>query len=687
MSAPLNPIGPRGLRIEVARRGRHRPHPRGHPPRHRARGRPLPVGARPRHLGGRRRRGEPREPGREGPQGDDRGRHGDGPARLPPGRAGRGPRPPARWRARLRRHRRLRRRGVRSRDRRASPVPPLRTSPRSPALRTPSTRSRSTGSPSPRRTGRLRRAHSTNCWPAGRTARSTSRPNRSSPSARRAPRWRWPPRSWAAARPSAARPVLSMMQCTTSPLGHDGGSIDAGLVAAEAGIPVGYMTMASAAFTGPATVAGSLVVGNAEVVAALALMQIAYPGCPVYYAAAQTAIDLRSGAYTGGGPEDFLFGAATNQLADFYHVPLSMGAFATGAKAPDWQAGVENSLSTFLASAVWVGHAPGPRAPQREPDLLPRAAPARRRDLLDRAGDAEGDPRHGRGRSRSTRSPRSGRPATTSPRHTRAPHARAVEAAVHGSPPDGRRGGRRTAGRAPGRTRRRASSSRPTSPSRSSRVSPARWRPVVSAVEREAGVEPAPTVVDDRSPRAPAGEPEPGSAPLRPELRLLGADLVGRILDEAYELLRTGRPGPGRGGDGAPRRGRRRRRGRGRPHPRPRSSRGALATVPALLRPVRPGRQPRRPLRRGRRPVRPGLVAASTCWTRSRATTARPSPPTSSASSRSPRCSRPTRPSPRRSSAATSRPRSATSTGSSSSCSTRPSRSSPAPSAPKDRRR
>lgn len=148
------------------------------------------------------------------------------------------------------------------------------------------------------------------------------------------------------------RPVLSMMQCTTSPLGQDGGSVDAALEAAAAGIPVGFMTMASAAFTGPATLAGNLVVGNAEVISALALMQIAHPGCPVYYAAAQTAIDLRSGAYTGGGPEDFLFGAATNQLADFYRVPLSMGAFATGAKAPDWQAGVENALSAFLASAV-----------------------------------------------------------------------------------------------------------------------------------------------------------------------------------------------------------------------------------------------------------------------------------------------------------------------------------------------
>jgi trimethylamine--corrinoid protein Co-methyltransferase len=145
------------------------------------------------------------------------------------------------------------------------------------------------------------------------------------------------------------RPVLSIMQCTISPLAQDGGSLDAGLVAAEAGLPVGYMTMASCVSTGPATLAGNLVVGNAEVISALALMEMAYPGCPVYYAAAQTAMDLRTGAYTGGGPEDYLFGAATNVLADFYRVPLSMGAFATGAKEPGWQSAVDNSLSALMA--------------------------------------------------------------------------------------------------------------------------------------------------------------------------------------------------------------------------------------------------------------------------------------------------------------------------------------------------
>lgn len=144
------------------------------------------------------------------------------------------------------------------------------------------------------------------------------------------------------------RPVLSIMQCTISPLGQDGGSLEAALVAAHAGLPVGFMTMASCCSTGPATLAGNLVVGNAEVIAVSALIELAYPGAPIFYAAAQTAMDLRTGAYTGGGPEDYLFGAATNQLADFYRIPLSMGAFATGAKEPDWQAALDNTFAGLM---------------------------------------------------------------------------------------------------------------------------------------------------------------------------------------------------------------------------------------------------------------------------------------------------------------------------------------------------
>ncbi len=169
------------------------------------------------------------------------------------------------------------------------------------------------------------------------------------------------------------------------------------------------MTMASCAFSGPATIAGSLVVGNAEVISALALMQLAYPGCPVYYAAAQTAMDLRSGAYTGGGPEDFLFGAATNELSDFYDVPLSMGAYATGAKASDWRGGSRERAVRVHGVGRRVGHAAGRRAAARQPDLVLRADDPGHRDRRDREGDAAWHPdgrwvararRDRRGRSR-----------------------------------------------------------------------------------------------------------------------------------------------------------------------------------------------------------------------------------------------------------------------------------------------
>ncbi len=148
------------------------------------------------------------------------------------------------------------------------------------------------------------------------------------------------------------RPVLSLMQCSASPLMHDASNLEAALVGAEYGIPTGFMTMAANLTTGPATLAGNLAVGNAEVIAGTALLQLAFPGAPVFYAAAMTASDLRTGGYTGGGPEDFLYGASVNSLCNYYHIPLSMGSFATGAKEPNWQAGIENSLSTFMACIV-----------------------------------------------------------------------------------------------------------------------------------------------------------------------------------------------------------------------------------------------------------------------------------------------------------------------------------------------
>ena len=144
------------------------------------------------------------------------------------------------------------------------------------------------------------------------------------------------------------RPIFSVMQCAVDPLGEDKGSLEASLVAAGAGVPTGFMPMPMCCATAPATLAGNLVVTTVDSLAPLVLMQIAYPGAPIFFAAAPTAIDLHTGGYTGGGPEDHLLAIAFNQICEFYNIPLSMGAFATGAKEPDWQAGVDNSFAGLM---------------------------------------------------------------------------------------------------------------------------------------------------------------------------------------------------------------------------------------------------------------------------------------------------------------------------------------------------
>jgi trimethylamine--corrinoid protein Co-methyltransferase len=145
------------------------------------------------------------------------------------------------------------------------------------------------------------------------------------------------------------RPILSFMQCAVDPLGHDGPNLEANLVAAEHGLASGFMPMPLAAGTGPATLAGNLVVQNAEALSGVVLLQLAYPGSPCFFAGAPSVIDLKTGGYTGGSPEDYLLAAASTQLAHYYGLPMAMGTMATGAKEPDWQAAIDDSLSTFAS--------------------------------------------------------------------------------------------------------------------------------------------------------------------------------------------------------------------------------------------------------------------------------------------------------------------------------------------------
>jgi len=145
------------------------------------------------------------------------------------------------------------------------------------------------------------------------------------------------------------RPIMSLIACPIDPLSNEAVSLEAALVAAEAGVPVGFLSLTLACASAPATMAGNLVVNLAAVIAGIVLLQLAYPGAPVFMAGAPSVMDLRTGGYTGGSPEDYVLAAAATQMAHHYGLAMNMGTMASGAKEPGWQAAVDDALSTLAS--------------------------------------------------------------------------------------------------------------------------------------------------------------------------------------------------------------------------------------------------------------------------------------------------------------------------------------------------
>jgi trimethylamine--corrinoid protein Co-methyltransferase len=145
------------------------------------------------------------------------------------------------------------------------------------------------------------------------------------------------------------RPPFSVLICTIAPLAQDREGIEAAMVYAEAGIPVGFMAMPNMGATAPATPGGALVVGNAEVVSALILMQLVAPGAPVFHAILASVIDPHTAEYVVSIPQKYLCNAAAVQLAHDWGVPTLAGAFGMDADGPaTWQQGRDNVYTSLM---------------------------------------------------------------------------------------------------------------------------------------------------------------------------------------------------------------------------------------------------------------------------------------------------------------------------------------------------
>ena len=144
------------------------------------------------------------------------------------------------------------------------------------------------------------------------------------------------------------RPVLSNLICSIAPLAQDHDGIEAALMFAEAGIPVGLLAMPTLGTTAPATSAGALVVGDAEVISGVVLLQLAYPGAPVFHSIMKAWADPRNGNYVGYSI-DSRARYAPVEMAHRWGLSSLGACFGTDSPAAGtWQAGVEVALDPLL---------------------------------------------------------------------------------------------------------------------------------------------------------------------------------------------------------------------------------------------------------------------------------------------------------------------------------------------------
>ncbi len=157
-----------------------------------------------------------------------------------------------------------------------------------------------------------------------------------------------------------SRPPLSLIASPISPLDHDTGVLEAALAFAEAGLPVGFATMPVVGTTAPASIVGTMVQGNAEILGSTCLLQLACPGTPVFY----PLFSAMMNPFTGGilvAPQILKnFYAGTVQLGHYYHLPVMSGYGGTDQAGPkDWQVGKDDTLDAFFICATGPEMLPG----------------------------------------------------------------------------------------------------------------------------------------------------------------------------------------------------------------------------------------------------------------------------------------------------------------------------------------
>lgn len=159
------------------------------------------------------------------------------------------------------------------------------------------------------------------------------------------------------------RPIIDFMQNPVSPLIHDRGDTEAILECAKHEVPLMILNMAQAGGTSPVTVAGTLLINNAEVLSGMLIAMLSNPNVPLIYGTSSIVLNMSiTPQPVLGLIESGLISSATAQLAKYYGFPCVIGAgFGEATCSSDertWRLGIVHAMLLALAK-VDVLYGPG----------------------------------------------------------------------------------------------------------------------------------------------------------------------------------------------------------------------------------------------------------------------------------------------------------------------------------------
>ena len=149
-----------------------------------------------------------------------------------------------------------------------------------------------------------------------------------------------------------ARPFVSQSNCfVVPPMKFAAEALECLRVAVEGGMPVLLLSAGQAGATAPAFLAGTVSQAWAECLGGLVYVNAIEPGAPAILGAWPFVSDLRTGAMSGGSPEQGLLSAACAQVGNHFDLPFGTACGMTDSKFPDFQAGAERA-ATVLSAAL-----------------------------------------------------------------------------------------------------------------------------------------------------------------------------------------------------------------------------------------------------------------------------------------------------------------------------------------------